>query len=61
MGGARGRGARQGMCKGPEVGMDQARVQSKMKGRMLEHREPRGEKPRVRGAWQGPDPVRPPD
>lgn len=50
--------ASQYVCKGPEVGMDQALVKSKMKGRVVEHREPRGEEPRMKGVWQGPDPVR---
>lgn len=42
------------MCKGPEVGMAQAGVTSRMKGGMLEHKEPRGEEPRMRGTRQRP-------
>lgn len=38
--------------------MDQALVKSKMKGRAVEHCEPRREEPRMKGAWQGPDPLR---
>lgn len=53
-----GKRARQHVCKGPEVGMDQARVKSKVKGRAVQHHEPRGEEPRRKGARQGPDPVR---
>lgn len=38
--------------------MDQALVKSRMKGRVVEHHEPRGGEPRMKGVWQGPDPMR---
>lgn len=38
------------MCKGPEVGVDQAHVKSRMKDEVVEHREPRGQGAQVEGS-----------
>lgn len=50
--------ARRGACKGPKAGMDPASVMSRLMGGIVEHSKPRGEEPRMKGAWQQPEPTR---